>query len=37
MAANHDAQCKALLKLKAVLRDFFVLFLRIPPASFPLL
>jgi hypothetical protein len=27
MAANHDAQFKALLKLKAVLRDFFVLFL----------
>jgi len=27
MTANHDAQFKALLKLKAVLRDFFVLFL----------
>jgi hypothetical protein len=27
MAANHDAQFKALLKLKAVLRDFFVLLL----------
>jgi hypothetical protein len=27
MAAHHDAQFKALLKLKAVLRDFFVLFL----------
>jgi len=27
MAANHDAQFKALLKFKTVLRDFFVLFL----------
>jgi len=27
MAAHHDAQFKALLKLKAVFRDFFILFL----------